>query len=244
MSEANNIDDLVAQDPYYLWRDLPYDTRLPRDVVAAGLSKWLEAQLAWIWDQQTEVKIAWYLARRAGLRAWCLAEAYLRLSFAKQDSFTAAEFCELHFAEELREHKQKVLADPFWNELFDYKRQTGDLNFFTHLPILVHQSPYVFNQAKRLFCVFWDRLEPPYEYWSYGAIERHLEETLARKDRRALAPSEELLRQWVNRLGLVHSKYTLVTKYSGAGRIPPDGYCPEALILAGVPVPLNFPKAM
>ena len=243
MSEANNIDDLVAQDPYFMWHDLPYDTRLPRDTVATGLAKWLETQLVWIWDQQTDIKIPWYLARRAGLRAWCWDEAILRLKFSKLDSFTAAEFAELHFNEDLRERKLEALADPFWDELIAYKRRT-DLNFFTQLPILVHQSPYVFNQVKRLFCVLWDRLEPPYEYWSYGAIERHLEEALARKDRRALAPSEQTLRQWVNRLGLVHSKYTLVTKYSGGGHIPPDGYCLEALILAGIPVPLNFIKAM
>jgi hypothetical protein len=243
MSEANNIDDLVAQDPYFMWHDLPYDTRLPRDTVATGLAKWLETQLVWIWDQQTDIKIPWYLARRAGLRAWCWDEAVLRLKFSKLDSFTAAEFAELHFSEDLRERKLEALADPFWDELIAYKRRT-DLNFFTHLPILVHQSPYVFNQAKRLFCVLWDRLEPPYEFWSYSAMERHLAQSLAQKDRLALSPDKDTLRQWVHRLGLIPFRPAVITKYNRSGRIPLDGYCAEALVLAEIPVPLNPTKIM
>jgi hypothetical protein len=239
MSEANNADERVEQDPYYMWANLPYGMRLPREAVAAGLAKWLESQLGWVWDQQTEVKIPWYLERRAGLRAWCLDEATLRLSSAKRDSFSAAEFCEFHFGEALREHGGRALAEPFWDELIWHKRQIEDFNFFTHLHVLVAQPSYEFSQVKRLFCVLWDRAVCPLEYWSYNAMEIYLKETMARKGVRDAVPSANTLCQWVGRLGLCHSKYTVVTKYTGNGCIPLDGYCAEALVMAGIPVPLD-----
>jgi hypothetical protein len=101
------LDERVASDPYFAWAGLDYDARLPRETVQACLAKWLEAQLLWIWDQQTEIKLPWYLNRIDGLIAWCLDEAALRLSsFSAQDSFTAAEFKAFHFTEALRKKKR------------------------------------------------------------------------------------------------------------------------------------------
>jgi hypothetical protein len=241
MSEPNNIDKLVAQDPYYLWRELPYGARLPREVVATGLARWLQAHLVWIWDQRTQIKLPWYLARIDGLVAWSLDEAALRLStFSNQDSFTAAEFHELHFAESLRKKKVAALRDPFWDELILHKKAEGDLNFFTHLPVLIHQPPYEFRQAKRLFCLLWDRGSIPLQYWSYAALAAYLEVTLSTLNRHAIAPDTEALRQWVSRLGLVPFRPAVVTRYDSRERqIPIDGFCLEAFQLARIPAPIS-----
>jgi hypothetical protein len=237
MSEANDIDDFVGQDPYYLWRDLPYDTRLPRDVVAAGLAKWLEGQLQWIWDQQTEIKTPWYLSRRKALRAWCLDEAALRLSAKGRDSYSAAEFAEIHFIEALHENKLAALRDSFWDGLFQNKKSIGDLAFFEHLSILIDQPPQPFHQGKRLFCLLWDRACIPLEYWKYSAAVLYLQDVLGRLDRHALAPDEVTLRQWVHRLGLRPFRPAVITGYTKGKSISRHGFNLEAFILARIPPP-------
>jgi hypothetical protein len=239
MAETNNIDDLVVQDPYFLWRDMDYGARLSREAVAAGLAHWLACQLRWIWDQQTEVPIPWYLSQQEGLLGWCKDEADLRIG-ARQDSWSAVEFHSLHFAEALRDDKRRALQDPFWNDLFMHKKAEGDDSFFAHIPILIGQAPHTFLEAKRLFALRWDRAVVPLRFWSYSAIEAYLEELLAWHDRHGIAPSQETLRQWVRRMGLQPFRPAVVTRYVKGKGIPIDGFCPEALVLARIPVPIDF----
>jgi hypothetical protein len=213
-------------------------TRLSRQIVQSGLGCWLASQLKWLWDDLTEVKTDWYLTRVVGLCAWCWYEAGLRLSgFSNQDSFTAAEFCELHFCEAAKKHGAGEIKDPSWDPLFSFKKSQGDLRFFTHLPVVVNQAPLEFRQAMRLFCVYWDRLPIPFEFWNVEATTAYLSVRLGQVDRHGIAPSPETLRQWRHRLGLVPFKLSVITKCNRNGEIPPEGFCLEAFELAGIPAP-------
>jgi hypothetical protein len=162
----------------------------------------------------------------------------LRLSsFSKQDSYTAAEFCEFHFSEEAKKHGAEEIKDPFWDELFFFKKQTDPIPFFTHLPVLVSQPPFEFRHSMRMFCVLWDRAWIPLEFWSGEAAAAYLEVTLGKIDRRGIVPGAGTLRQWQHRLGLVPFRPAVITKYNRNGRIPADGFCLEAFELAGIPAP-------
>jgi len=170
------FDSEIATDPYFIWKGLDPMTRLSREVVQAGLGCWLASQLKWIWDDMTECKTPWYLTRVAGLCAWSWYEAGLRLSsFSKQDSYTAAEFAEFHFSEEAKKHGEAEIKDPFWDELFYFQKQMGEMGFYTHLPALVNQAPFEFRSAMRLYCVIWDRAWIPLEFWSGEAAAVYLE---------------------------------------------------------------------
>jgi hypothetical protein len=239
---AQNItfDPSIATDPYFIWKGLDPMTRLSRQIVQSGLGCWLASQLKWIWDAQTEIKTPWYLNRVVGLCAWSWYEAGLRLSsFSSQDSFTAAEFCEFHFREEARKHGAQEIKDPFWDTLFAHKKETGDLKFFTHLPVLVNQAPFEFQHAMRWFCVYWDRAEIPLEFWSSEAAATYLKIRLRQIDRHGIAPSAEVLRQWIHRLSLIPFKPPVITRYNWNGSIPHDGFDLEAFRLARIPVPIR-----
>jgi hypothetical protein len=228
----------IATDPYFIWKGLNPMTRLSREVVQAGLGCWLASQLKWIWDDLTENKTEWYLTRVVGLCAWSWYEAGLRLSsFSKQDSYTAAEFCEFHFSEEAKKYGEAEIRDPFWDELFYFKKQMGEMGFYTHLPVLVNQAPFEFRHSMRLFCVLWDRAWIPLEFWAGEAAAVYLEVKLRKIDRHGIPPSPGTLRQWQHRLGLVPFKPAVITKCSPNGRIPKDGFCLEAFELAGIPAP-------
>jgi hypothetical protein len=231
------FDESIATDPYFIWKGLDPMTRLSRDIVQSGLGSWLAVQLKWIWDQQTKIKTSWYLNRVVGLCAWSWHEAGLRLSsFSKQDSFTAAEFCEFHFNEEAKRRGAEEIKNPFWNELFAFKKETGDLKFFTHLPVLVNQAPLEFHSVMRLYCLYWDRLcGIPLQIWSGEAAATFLKVKLRQIDRHGIAPSAELLSKWRERLGLVLFKPAAISKYNQIGEIPHDGFDLEAFMLAGIP---------
>jgi hypothetical protein len=232
------FDPQVATDPYFIWAGLDPMTRLSRQIVQSGLGCWLASQLKWVWDDLSQIKIPWYMTRVKGLCAWSWYEAGLRLSsFSNQDSFTAAEFCEVHFSEEAKKHGAEEIKNPFWNELFYFKKETGDLLFYTHLPILVNQPPLEMRQAMRLYCAWWDRFWVPMEFWSAEASSRYLEEKLGAIDRHGIAPSAERLRQWRHRLGLVPFKPSVVTRCPRDGDFPPGGFDLEAFELAGIPAP-------
>ena len=232
------FDAEVATDPYFIWKGLDPMTRLSREIVQSGLGCWLASQLKWIWDDLTETKTPWYMTRVVGLCAWCWHEAGLRLSsFSSQDSFTAAEFCEFHFCEEAKKHGATEIKDPFWDTLFAHKKAQGDLKFFTHLPVLVNQVPFEFRRSMRLFCVYWDRACIPLEFWSAKATSEYLELVLGTTAGLGIAPSPDTLRQWRQRLGLVPSKPSVVTKCPKNGDFPQGGFDMEAFMLAGIPRP-------
>jgi hypothetical protein len=235
------FDPEVATDPYFIWKGLDAMTRLSREIVQSGLGCWLASQLKWIWDDLTEVKTPWYLSRVVGLCAWSFHEAGLRLSsFSKQDSYTAAEFCEFHFSEEAKKHGAEEIRNPFWDPLFSFKKAQGDLRFFTHLPELVNQPPVEFRSVMRLYALYWDRLcGIPLEFWSGEAAATFLEVKLKQIDRHGIAPSAELLRKWRERLGLVLFKPSVITKCNRSGEIPHDGFDLEAFKLAGIPAPIS-----
>ena len=234
------FDPALASDPYALWNGLEPGVRLERNIVQGGLGCWLAAQYRWIWDKQTKIRSPWYLSRLVGLCAWCWYEAGLRLSaFSSQDSFTQVEFRELHFCEQAKKRGAEAIKDPFWDELFSFKKKTGDLKFYANLPILMNQAPLEHRLAMRLFCLYWDRLcEIPLEFWTAPAVATFLATKLEQIDRHGIAPNTELVRKWRERLGLVPFKPSVVTQYLPRAGIPPTGYDHEAFQLAGIPAPL------
>jgi hypothetical protein len=205
----------VEIDPYYLWTDLEPEQALPYDQVQEGLAKFLAYQLRRKWDQLTTIKIPWYLRRDAGLRAWSRYEAGQRLAVQPRQSYTAAQFHELHFSEVLRKRGQAELSNSEWDDLFRYKRQIGDLKFFEHIALIVNQSGVWQHLPMQLFCAFFDRLDPaPFEYWAHPAASEYLIQYLQRYQLNTQGITPEALRQWAHRLGLKQSRPSVVEAYN------------------------------
>jgi hypothetical protein len=188
--------DKVEIDPYYMWAGFEPDEALPYVRVQEGLGRFFAYQLRRKWDLLTTVKADWYLKRDAGLFAWTWNEAGQRLAAAPRESYTAAQFRELHFSEALRKRGEAELRNPEWNDLFWYKKQTGDLKFFEHIALLINQSGVWQRLPMQIFCAFFDRLAPaPFEYWTYPAATEYLIEYLHRYQLSTTGITPEALRQ-------------------------------------------------
>jgi hypothetical protein len=202
-----------ARDPYYLWHGLPPGAALPFNQVRDGLALFIKTAIRPGWDIQTERKIDWYLSRDEGLSAWAQHEATRRLGADYRPAYTVQQFHELHFTEDMREGGKKAFKDPFWSALLVQKQLEGDLQFIQHISVLVNQPPLEFHAVMRLFCIYWDRLEIPFEFWTYSAISNFL-----RHDFRiigpALVPSSNTVKQWAHRLALSTARPLVVTEFN------------------------------
>lgn len=202
-----------ARDPYHLWTGFGPETALPFNQVRDGLAAFIKASIRPGWDLQTARKLDWYLSRDAGLSRWALHEADARLRAYYRPVYTAQAFHELHFTEAMRKGGEEAFKDPFWSPLIIQKQLEGDLQFIQHISVLVNQPPTEFHAVMRLFCIYWDRLELPLEYWSYPAAADFL-----RHDFRNIGPNQvpspETLRQWAHRLGLATARPLVVTKFN------------------------------
>jgi hypothetical protein len=224
----------VELDPYYLWTGLEPEDSLPYTYVRDGLAFYIAHQIRWLWDQQTDVKIDWYLNREAGLRVYSKYEANMRLTALPRENYTAAQFRELHFSEALRKSGEKALQDPDWQDLIQHKCLIGDLKFLTNIPLIIGKQGVWQHGPLRLFCVFWDRLEPPFQYWSYPAATAYLNESL-RKLNQSPNTTEAMWREWAWRLKLKRSHPAIVTRYDvRKGEI---GFNMRAVVIHKVPVP-------
>lgn len=221
-------------DPYFLWTALEPEESLPYAYVRDGLAFYIAHQIRWLWDQQTNIKIDWYLSREAGLRAYSKYEAGQRLAALPRASYTAAQFRELHFSEALRESGGKALQDPDWSDLIQYKCLIGDLKFLTNLPLIIGKQGIWRHVPLRLFCLFWDRLEPPFEYWSYPAATTYINESL-RRLKQVPITNEAMWREWVWRLKLKPSRPAIVTGYDVRKGV--IGFNMKAVVIHKIPVP-------
>jgi hypothetical protein len=144
---------------------------------------------------------------------------------------------ELLFGEQARRKGRKAMKDPRWKKLHNHMWDTGNVEFFRHLHLLLHEKPATGVWARWAFCLYWDRATIPFEYWSYPAIERYLSAKIAIRN---AAPSDSLLREWASRMELTQAYPLVVTDYSVEdGVIPEHGYHPEALVLHGIHVLLT-----
>jgi hypothetical protein len=175
--------------------------------------------------------IPWYVARDAGLKAWYRQAAKARLGVDQRSTYTLVQFHRLVFSEQMHRGGAEAMSDPVWTPLFEYMQLSGNSQFFSRLPYLFHQRPPVANMGQWLFCLFWDRASIPLEYWSSPAAQRYL---LARLGPNA-APTEEGLRLWANRLGLIRAYPSVVTGFDPVSGIPQEGFNASALEFHGIP---------
>ena len=115
------MDDL---DPEKLWEEKGPDYIAPYDEVLDRVARWLEADLQELWDRNTAIKHPWFLARKAGLRAWSEHEAELRLNPFYREKYTLADYCELKLVERMQNHGDAELKDPYWTDFLSFKTQT------------------------------------------------------------------------------------------------------------------------
>jgi hypothetical protein len=216
-----------------MWRKSGLDGRLTHEEVVAGFARWLERAYSPMWDIQTSWSTRWHLQRKVGLRGWALDEARSRLAAKYRLAWSALDFHEFIFCEDIWERKHKALKDPFWSPLFLYKQLSGEDKFFKVLPLLLHQGYVPYHSAKRLYAIWYDRLPIPFAWWSYSAAARYLEESLAKTRRHALAPSAELLRQWARRLRLPAQRPAIITQWNRG--IPHGGFNESAYLNSPIP---------
>jgi hypothetical protein len=213
LSESPENQPDPARDPYYLWHGLAPGTALPFDQVRDGLAAFIKASIRPGWDIQTERKLDWYLSRDEGLSKWAQYAAARRLQAYYRPTYTEQQFHELHFTEAMRAGGKKAFQDPFWSELLVQKQLAGDIQFIQHISVLVNQLPMEFHAVMRLFCVYWDRLEIPFAFWSYPAIADFLRHDF-RNTGPDQAPSPNTIKQWAHRLKLTPSAPIVVTEFN------------------------------
>ena len=213
LSESPENQPDPSHDPYYLWHSLPRGAALPFDQVRDGLALFIKTSIRPGWDIQTERKLDWYLSRDEGLSRWTQHEADRRLRAYYQPAYTVQAFHELHFTEAMRAGGKEAFKNPFWTELLVHKQLEGDLDFIKHIHTLVNQQPLEFHAVMRLFCIYWDRLDPPFEFWSYPAIADFLRHGF-RNIGPDQAPSANTVKQWAHRLELTPSTPIVVSEFN------------------------------
>ena len=233
MKESNGMTraECNNNDPHCLWDGLGIDAPLPYNTVLEGFTRFLVRAIRWSWDHQSPITQPWYLARDEGLKVWCLHAARARLAVNQQPTYTLVQFHRLIFSEQMRQGGKEAMSDPVWTPLFEHMQLTRNLQFFRRLPYLFNQQPPVANMGQFLFCLLWDRASIPLEYWNTPAAQSYLQVRLGPN----AAPTEEGLRLWASRLGLVHSYPSVVTIFDSGLGIPPEGFHLEALEYHGIP---------
>jgi hypothetical protein len=232
-SKAASEDSEDFYDPNHLWQGLGLNHPLPYETVLEGFTRYLVHAIRWSWDHATSVTVnqPWYLARDEGLKAWCRQAAKSRMAINQRPTYTLVQFHRLVFTERMRRGGAKAMSDPVWTPLFEHMQLSGNVQFFARLPYLFNQRPPVANMGQWLFCLLWDRARIPLEYWSSPAAQGYLLTRLGPN----VAPSEDGLRLWVSRLGLVRGHPAVVTNFDPASGIPPEGFNAEALKYHGIP---------
>src|SRR5262245_56839112 len=197
------MDDLV---PESLWEDKGADYIAPYNEVLGRVGRWIEADLQELWDRNTTTKHPWFFARKAGLRAWSRHEANQRVKPFYREKYTLADYLELNLLERIQINGGAELKDPYWTDFTSFKTQTEGLSFWQRIDEKAKLKPAQHQAVHRLFCCYWDRFDPPFEFWTYPAMVASFCEILKRKDANYNSVSEGNLRQLVARLDLEKSK--------------------------------------
>jgi hypothetical protein len=87
------------------------------------------------------------------------------------------------------------------------------LQFIQYISVLVNRPPMRPHAVMRLFCIYWDRYEIPFEFWSYPAISDFLRHSF-RNIGPDLAPSANTIKQWAHRLELTPSEAIVVSEFN------------------------------
>jgi hypothetical protein len=198
-------------DPYYLWENLEPEEALPYEIVHVGFARFIAAQFRPQWDLLTRRDTPWVLPYDDGLRAWSRWEATQRMAAHYCETYSAADFRELHFCEAIRDGDK--LSDPEWDELFAHKRAINDKKFFEHIALLLGGKRTWEHQVLKLFCAYWDRLPVPFRFWRGTASAIYLRESVRQKGWNIEGINAQTMRQWRCRLGLRLCRPALITKY-------------------------------
>jgi len=219
------MDDLVLEKlweekaadyvPEELWEEKGPDYIAPYDEVLGRVARWLEAYLQGLWDLTTAIKHPWFLARKAGLRAWSKYEARLRLNPFYREKYTLADYFELNLVESMRKHGEAEVKDPFWSDFISFMTQTEGPQFWRRTLDRAALKPAQHQLVHRLFCFLWDREGVPFEFWTYPAMEAFLTEILIEKRANANSVRTGNLRQLVKRLKLQKSSHVIVRQFVG-----------------------------
>ena len=204
----------------------------PYDEVLGRVARWLEAYLQGLWDLTTAIKHPWFLARKVGLRAWSKYEARLRLNPFYQDHYTVADYCELSLLEKIQARGDTELKNPYWADVISFKIQSEGLPFWHRVSERAKLKKVQHQAIHRLFCCYWDRLDPPFEFWTYPAMAARFIEILKSKGAPCGSVSEGNLRQLVARFNLKKSQHIIVREFA-AGRI--KRFDEKAAVAAGLP---------
>jgi hypothetical protein len=227
-------------DPYRIWTEKGANYRAPFSEVQKAFSDWLRETLRWLWDGHTIVKSIWHLARQDGLVAWAKYESFNRLKIAGREAFTLADFMQLHFNEEARQHGKKASQDPFWTPLFIAKQLAGDIGFFSHIELVFNQKGFVHQSNQRLLCIWHDRNFVPTEFWTASAISDYMRIVLEASGASGdSAPNALLIRQWMSRIGIHLKPPAIVSGFNAKGITDFDQ---DAAKIHGLPAIGDFPN--
>jgi hypothetical protein len=212
----------AAIDPYFLWTGLEPEDTLPYATVRDGLARFIAAQFRVWWDIWTPPKASQHLARDEGLRLWSVHESEQRLKLHLLAAYSAADFHALHFSEEILDGGN--LNDPEWKPLIEHKLGIKDRVFFERIGLLMGKEGNWQHRAQMFFCMAWDRLIVPLEFWTVPAATVFLREALLANRISIAGVTEASLSQWIRRLGLVRAMPPVVVKYWNKGRQPRIDY--------------------
>jgi hypothetical protein len=218
-------------DPHRLWQGLGSNDALSYQTVLDGFSRYLVHAICYSWDHATPIKQPWYLARDEGLKAWCRHAAKARLGVHPRSTYTLVQFHRLVFSEQMRRGGKEAMSVPVWTPLFEHMQLSGNIQFFSRLHYLFNQMPPEANMGQWLFCLLWDRASIPLEFWSSPAAQGYLLTKLGPN----AAPTEERLRLWASRLGLVRAYPSVVTVFDPVLGISKGGFNANALEFHGIP---------
>jgi hypothetical protein len=171
-----------------------------------------------MWRRYTNASIphSWYYKREAGLQAWSKRETRLWLPYSS--SYTFDQFSKQVFLKRIQDDPAGVLADPDLLNFYYVKlTEKGCAGFKADVGRAMSQKAHQTDVATRLFCLLYDRHTPPLEFWAYPPTAVMLKHILEEKGL-AAQYTEDNLRMLTLRLGLKHSRFTVVRWSHSEGR--------------------------
>jgi hypothetical protein len=158
--------------PEDIWVGKGPKYQAPFDEVERALACLLADDWRAVWDANTKVDYhrEWYLKRDAWLKAWAGYAADFQLRQTGKTSFTAEDFYQFHFCDEIKRVGSEAMADEYFHPFHDYEFAKKNQGFIETLCRALTNKGRQPNLAFVGFCFLWDRSVIPFQFWANEAI--------------------------------------------------------------------------
>ena len=163
-----------ASHPEDIWKEKGPQYAASVQEVQQALASCLARDWRTVWDKNTRAlgysQLGWYLNREAGLLAWANYAADFLLRQTGKKSFTAEDYYQFHFLDEIKRIEKQALADDYFRHFREYEFATKNQEFIHGLSRTLTNKGRRPNMEFLWFCFLWDRLVIPFSFCTNETI--------------------------------------------------------------------------